>query len=610
MATRWYRTAALAAVLLPACAHAQAGVVPGSGPHAVWTADRAPFVVRDSAGRSYPTPFLGGFDVPRPQLVDLDGDGDVDLFVQERSGEIIHFENVDGRFVWRSDRYHDLDVGEWYRFVDLDGDGRVDLLGESRYSHIRAWRNTGTATEPSFTMVADTLRDADGEPIFADRQNILNLVDIDADGRLDLFIGRVEGHLNRWEAVSVDANGLPRFRLLEEHWEGISIVGAVQTGDGAVGRPTRHGANTIAFGDIDGDGDQDLLWGDFFEPGILVIENLGDRNTPNFRSTPKLFPPGSPVITTGYNAPTLGDVDGNGTLDLVLGVIGGAYQPARSSQDNLHLVTQHTDGRWEHVTARLIRTIDVGSESLPVLADLDGDGDLDLLVGSKIDPADHTTSRVVRFENIGTPTVPEFQERGDLEMSGEFHLAPAVADVDGDGLPDLLLGGWRDVVQFWRNTGTATAPAWTLADSALIRVTRGSNTTPAVADIDGDGLLDLMVGEASGQLNLYRNVGTRTAPRFELVSDNFQEIDVGRRSTPTFADFDGDGAPDLLIGAEDGHLELWRNVSAPGSFRFERDTTFVLTADNYSAPTVGDLTGEGRLVMIIGGSGGGLRYYR
>jgi hypothetical protein len=185
----------------------------------------APFPVHDSAGVAYPTPFLGGFDVPRPQLVDIDGDGDLDLFVQERSGEVIHFENVDGAFTWRTNQFQGLDVGEWYRFVDLDGDGRHDLLGESRNSYIRAWRNVGTQAEPRFVMAADSLRDADGVPIFADRQNILNVVDIDADGQLDLFIGRVEGHVNRWESVGLAADSLPRFRLVEERWEGIEIVG-------------------------------------------------------------------------------------------------------------------------------------------------------------------------------------------------------------------------------------------------------------------------------------------------------------------------------------------------------------------------------------------------
>jgi hypothetical protein len=567
----------------------------------------APFPVHDSAGVAYPTPFLGGFDVPRPQLVDIDGDGDLDLFVQERSGEVIHFENVDGAFTWRTNQFQGLDVGEWYRFVDLDGDGRHDLLGESRNSYIRAWRNVGTQAEPRFVMAADSLRDADGVPIFADRQNILNVVDIDADGQLDLFIGRVEGHVNRWESVGLAADSLPRFRLVEERWEGIEIVGEVQ---GIGGNPTRHGANTMAFGDVDGDGDLDLLWGDFFEPGVLLIENQGDARVPNFRSVPRQFPVGQPLITTGYNAPALADLDGNGHLDLLLGVIGGAYQPSRSSIDNLYLVRQRARGEWEEVTGRFIRTVDVGNESVPVLADLDGDGDLDLLIGSKLDPSNSRTSSIAWVENVGTRTAPAFRERGNLPIEGDFHYAPAVADLDGDGLPDLVLGTWRDVVQFWKNVGTEGAPRWTLADSMLVQITRGSNTTPALADIDGDGLVDMVIGEASGQLNAYRNVGTATLPEFELLSDTFEEIDTGRRSAPAFADVDGDGKPDLLLGAEDGHLELWRNVTSGRDFAFERVTGFGLMADRYSAPAVGDLTGDGLLELLIGGMSGGLRYWR
>jgi hypothetical protein len=572
-----------------------------------WTEQPAPFPVQDTAGVAYPTPFLGGFDVPRPQLVDIDGDGDLDLFVQERSGEVIHFENVAGAFAWRTNHFHALDVGEWYRFVDLDGDGRLDLLGESRNSYIRAWRNVGTRTAPRFVMAADSLRDADGVPIFADRQNILNVVDIDADGQLDLFIGRVEGHVNRWESVGLDADSLPRFRLAEERWEGIEIIGEVQ---GIGGNPTRHGANTMAFGDVDGDGDLDLLWGDFFEPGVLLIENQGDARVPNFRSVPKQFPVGQPLITTGYNAPALADLDGNGHVDLLLGVIGGAYQPSRSSIDNLYLLRQRARGEWEEVTGRFIRTVDVGNESVPVLADLDGDGDLDLLIGSKLDPSNSRTSSIAWLENVGSRTAPAFRERGNLAIEGDFHYAPAVADMDGDDLPDLVLGTWRDVVQFWKNVGTKGAPRWTLADSMLVQITRGSNTAPAVADIDGDGLIDLLIGEASGQVNAYRNVGTATAPRFELVSDTFEDIDTGRRSTPVFADVDGDGKPDLLLGAEDGHLELWRNVTSGRDFQFERVSGFGLMADRYSAPAVGDLTGDGKLELLIGGMSGGLRYWR
>jgi hypothetical protein len=95
-----------------------------------------------------------------------------------------------------------------------------------------------------------------------------------------------------------------------------------------------------------------------------------------------------------------------------------------------------------------------------------------------------------------------------------------------------------------------------------------------------------------------------------LISDTFQDIDTGRRSAPAFADFDGDGKPDLLLGAEDGHLELWRNVTVGRDFRFERVSGFDLMADRYSAPAVGDLTGDGKLELLVGGMSGGLRYFQ
>jgi hypothetical protein len=575
-----------------------------------WREDPAPFPVLDTAGVAFATPFLGGFDIPRPQRVDIDGDGDLDLFVQERSNALMFFEHVGGRHVFRTARYQDLEIHEWYRFVDLDGDGRLDLLSESPYSHIRAWRNVGTREAARFALAADSLRDAEGVPIYADRQNILNVVDIDGNGLLDLFIGRVEGNVNRWEAIGPATEGLPRFRLVQERWEGISIVGNVQTMP-EPNRPTsRHGANTMAFADMDSDGDLDLLWGDFFEPGVLLIENVGTPQEPNLKVTPRQFPPDTPLLTTGYNAPAPGDVDGDGLLDLLLGVIGGAYQPARSSVDNLFWLRQVAKGRWEVASRRLIPTLDAGNESVPTLADVDGDGDLDLLLGNKIDSEDTESGRVLFVENIGTRTAPRFRERGPLPIRGEFHPSPAVGDLNGDGLPDLLVGGWRDVLQLWTNTGSRTAPSWTLADTALVRITRGSNTVPTLADLDGDGLLDLVIGEASGALNLYRNVGTRTAPRFELVSDEFQDIDTGRRSAPSFADVDGDGKMDLLVGAEDGHVELWRNVTNGTAIRFARDTTFAIVADRYSAPAAGDLDGDGRVELLVGGMSGGVRFYR
>ncbi|MBK9548697.1 MAG: VCBS repeat-containing protein [Gemmatimonadetes bacterium] len=251
------RTLLLCAALLPAVAGAQGG---GAFARAI-----APFAVIDRHGVPVLEPFLGGFDVPRPQLVDIDGDGDLDLFLQERANALMFFERINGRYVWRTDRYEGLEVGEWSRFVDIDGDGRVDLLGESPNSYIRLWRNVGTKTAAQFEAAADSLRDSEGQPIFADRQNILNLVDLNCNGRLDLFLGRVTGRSLRGDPGQRTKRH-PAFWPAHRAVRGDRGARAGPGSDGS-SRGSRHGANTLAFGDIDGDGDPDLFWGDYFEPG-------------------------------------------------------------------------------------------------------------------------------------------------------------------------------------------------------------------------------------------------------------------------------------------------------------------------------------------------------
>jgi hypothetical protein len=628
------RSALCAALLgLSACAAATSGTPPREVPRTTAASDTvlrferrvSPFAVLEVDGQPMLQPFLGGFEVPRPQLVDIDGDGDLDLFVQEQSNALMFFENVDGVFTWRTDRWLDLPIGEWYRFAELTGDGLPDLLSESPVSYIRAWRNVGTRAEPRFVIAVDSLQDSDGAPIPADRQNILNIVDIDCNGRADLFLGRVAGTVDRYEAVpGTERNGVPRFAMHTERFEDIEVLGPVPGGSPGDDETSvaardpfalphgsnRHGANTLAFADIDGDGDIDLFWGDYFESGVLLMENRSSGCTvPSMRGAHVLFPPSAPVRTSGYNAPTLGDVTGNGLVDLMVGVIGGAYSPRTTSVENLLFVEQVTRGQFLTRTRRFVRTLDVGSEAMPVLADLDGDGDLDLLVGNKIAPDADTTGTITWFENTGSTVAPAFRERGLLPMRGEFHYAPTVVDLDGDGLPDLVLGTWRDQVQWWRNAGTRAEPRYVLADSALITLTRGSNTAPAFADLDGDGDLDLIVGEASGQLNLYRNVGTPRAPRFELLSDTFQDIDVGRRSAPVFADLRGTGTPDLLLGSEDGGVQHWRNVSDTSGIRFVREADLPAQTGPFSTVAVGDLDGDGDLDMLVGTAAGGLRYF-
>ena len=561
-----------------------------------------PFEVTDAEGAAYRFPLFGGFNVPRPQLVDIDGDSDLDLFVQEAAGELILFDRAGGaevEFEWRTDRYEGLDVGEWYRFADLDGDGDLDLLGEAKYSMIQAWENRGPGAEPRFVSVADTLRDGEGRAIFSDRQNIPNVVDFDCDGLLDLMLGRLDGSVTRYEATAPwSGEGAPSFAFVTDNFQGISIVAQITPS-------SRHGANTLVFADLDGDGDKDLIWGDWFEPGLLLLENNGTCDAPSFSNTPVPWPVGDPISTSGYNAPTFGDVDGDGDLDAIVGILGGAYNPITTAADNLYLLEQTGEG-WSLVTRRLIDQVDVGAESVPATGDLDADGDLDVLLANKIDPANNRTATIYRLDNVGSAGRPAYREAGPVsEVTGDFHYAPTLADLDADGDLDLLVGTWNDGVFLYRNEGTAESPRFTRVEEPVVDLTRGSHASPALSDLDGDGDLDLVAGESSGEVNLWRNDGTAAAPSFSLVTDTLLSIDVGRRSAPALADLNGDGRVDLIVGSESGETRVWWGTAALDRF----DEAGAIALPGIAAPAFADVDADGDLDFLTGEIAGGLRLY-
>jgi hypothetical protein len=573
--------------VITACTHRNPPVSPVSPvPPVSFERLTNPFAVTDSTGHRYALPFLGGFEHPRPQLLDIDGDGTTDLFIQEESGQLELFQRRAGGWQLTTERFQDIDIGEWYRFVDLDGDGLSDLFTESPLSNVRFYRNVGTRTAPRFAVAADTVKDIQGAAIYADRQNIAQFADIDCNGKLDMLLGRVDGTITRYELEGLDSRHAPRFRLITERFGDIQIIGTRQ--------PSLHGANTMAVFDIDHDGDQDILWGDFFEPGLLWLRNQGSCAEPDFHTDRIAFPPTQPIETSGYNAPAFGDLDGDARADLVVGVLGGAFNPVKTSTANLYEIDQTSPGSWKLVTTHMLDQIDLGTESIPAFADIDGDGDLDLVVGTKIEPQNPRTGGLYWFENVGTRTAPSLQLRGHLQVLPAFHQAPVLGDLDGDGLPDLVIGQFQDAVAWYRNSGASGPSRFVLVDSVLVRLPRGSNGVPELYDVDRDGDLDLFIGDASGRIAFFKNDGTARAPHFALVSDDYAGRRAGRRVVPRFVDLNGDGGAEIVAGTEQGG----------------RDSTLGVVLPSYAAPAFADLTGSGAKDLFIGNEGGGVFYYR
>ncbi len=594
--------ALLALALLAGAAHAQ-----------TWTRDAAPFVVADPAGAVVRDPFAGGVAAPRPQWRDVDGDGDLDLLVQTYANAITLWERVGQAptdLAWKTDHWHDLRVGQWARVADLDGDGDGDLLTEEPLSGVRFYeRTSGGFAEP----IGPLIDAASGDPISADRQNVPALADVTCDGVLDLMQAQVDGTLTVFEGLGPDDSGVPRFRLLEREWPGVLVIGDQKSTSSpfefddygpSLSSSTgerRHGASALDVADVDGDGDNDLIWGDFFSPSLYLLENDGTCPAPSFHIATTAFPT-SALRTAGYNAAAVSDVNGDGRDDLTVGVVGGAFGTAPLR--NLHLLTQRVDGTFARVTDALVPGIDAGSGSAPAWGDLDGDGDADLIVGT-------TDGEVFAWENVGTPDAPSLRAVGvDLPSIDGYSFVPTTADLDGDGLVDLIVGTFSGDVFAFRQVAPFRFEAMTPDGSPLTEIPRGNFAAPAAADVDGDGDFDLIVGESSGDLNLMRNDGTPVQPGPWTAQS---EALVGRNGSGARPALyrDADGLLMLVVGTRGGTLVGYRQT-APGSSDFvEHDLNLPdkpMPAD--LAPTLFDVDDDGIGDLTLGHQAGGLWFFR
>ncbi|WP_439594812.1 FG-GAP-like repeat-containing protein [Falsiroseomonas sp.] len=300
------------------------------------------------------------------------------------------------------------------------------------------------------------------------------------------------------------------------------------------------------------------------------------------------------------------------TRDLTLRVVDGAGQ----GQDGIGALTQLTgsDNPFDG--------IDVGEYSTPVFVDLDGDGELDLVsseeYGLLLAWRNIGTATAPRFEALTGSDNP-FEAVGIL-----LRVAPAFVDFDGDRDFDLVVGGYGfdgiDILA-WRNTGTATAPSFTALEGTANPFNApisGLYHSPAFLDLEGDGDMDLVVGSFSGRFLAFRNTGTATEPSYVqlLDADNpFGSLNSVNLARPAFVDLDGDGDLDLLVGQGTGTFIAWRNTGSTAAPSFTlltgEEAPFAgMDLGTRTAPAFMDLDADGDLDVVVGNQQGTLLAFR
>lgn len=501
----------------------------------------------------------------------------------------------------------------WFRFVDIDGDGDLDLFLGGRDATVNFLRNEGYWQSPLFVIHALGLKDTSGNLIRSESINIPAFADVDGDGDLDFFSGNSIGTITYYE--NLGGQEMPRFRFVTDRYQGIEIVGPAGKVTGSqAGRmeqqASRHGAMAITFTDIDQDGDLDLFWGDFFNRSLYFLENRGTRTAPQFVLRDSTYPKPNIILTDGFNMPQFIDIDGDGVsssgasgsdLDLIVGVLNGF-----ATVDNL-LFYRNTSQpltntiTFQLETTRLLETLDVGAASSPVFADVDGDLLPDLFIGSE-------DGKLFWYKRFGAKQTLRFvlQTERFVNLSGLLNISPTFGDIDGDGKPDLIVGDAGGRLRLFRGSNYAQEDT----TFALRSTSFGQNASPVLVDLERRGLLDLFVGTGGGKVIYYRNVGTRTSPQFVRRDGDFpsiDSIDVGDDAKPAFTDMDGDGDIDLIIGSRDSSLSFWRNTD----FRFTRVPNFFATIPSFPrvAPAFLDVDDNVVPDLILGNYKGGLYFY-
>jgi len=473
-------------------------------------------------------------------------------------------------------------------------------------------------------------------------------VDFNNDGIMDLYVFDREGGVSI-TYLQIEENGSPVYRYAPQF--------------------RRHFPDLqdwVLMRDFDNDGAADIfasssregvpgfrVWKGFYENDELQFDRMEFDNTLGLNIL--TFPVNGSdtnIEVTNIDYPALDDVDNDGDLDILTFDQGGSFifWYRNRSVENGNGLTELDfvleDDCWGGFKeAGLSPVITLSSipgecaEGLPpnpgvderhagstvLTFDEDGDIDREIFIGDLISPS------IVGLRNAGVLddawmdeqdiTYPSYDIAVNINFPASFYV-----DVDFDGAKDFIAAPNEtnnspnlEVAWFYKNTNTTEEPIFEFQQRDFLvesMIDLGENSYPAFADVTGDGLLDLVVGNVGfflsngnqdSYLFLFENVGTATAPEFNLVDDNWlnfnQFTSITNAFQPTFADMDGDEDLDLIVGDNSGNLFYGENTAGVGNpmeFNTIVPQWFGIAVGQRASPTVGDISGDGLPDLVLG----------
>ena len=481
--------------------------------------------------------------------------------------------------------------------ADLDGDGDLDLISGEYYGTFRYYENTGSVTSASFVERTGVPNPLDGFDV--GYYSVPTLADLDNDGDLDLVAGEESGAFMYFENTGSSMN--PTF---------VARAGLDNPLDGF----STADYSAPIFADLDNDGDFDLIAGEG-SGALLYFENTGSAASASFVAITDPASPLDGLSGDSYSTPALADLDADGDLDLVVGEYPGTFTYFENTGSALSPAFVQRTG-----VANPLDGFDMGFNARPAFSDLDFDGDFDIVSGEY-----DGTFRYL--ENTAPIINPHFTElTGGANPFDSFYLpggysAPVYTDLDNDGDLDVVSGGYSGAFRYFENTGSASSPAFverTGASNPLDGFGVGYSSTPTLADLDGDGDLDVISGSYYGTFAYFENVGSAVSPAFVERTGGSNPLDgevVGDFSAPALADLDGDGDFDLVSGEGygDGVFLYYENTGSAVSPIFVERIGVSNPLDGFdvggfSTPNLVDYDGDGDTDLVSGDGDGTFVY--